>query len=802
MTRLLIRLLGVKIDAAQDVSSVSFHLRNGGALGWTVVMALLLGGFAWGVYRYLGGHRDLPKWPRRVLTGLRMALFAFLLLLLLAPMVSFTVENRIRRSLMVLIDGSGSMDIEDQRLDSADLKRAAIGKDLLRGMDQSLSAEKAAEIQHISRADLIKAVFANRNLALLERLKERYNLVFFQFDRGVSARSEEQALAFGPPSDPARQSTALGDAVRDVVSRERGQPVAGIVLVTDGAANSGSDPLEAARAAGEDQVPIYAYGVGITEPRDIVVDTVFTPDVAFIKDQVSVTVRVRGQGLKGQTGRLALRLGDEEVAAKDVQFTGGEESVQLSFTPQKAGEFELSASIPPRDDETIKDNNSASQRLRIIDSKIKVLFVEQTPRWEFRYAQAVFLRDRRMDPKFVLLSADPQLSRDTGSPYLETFPTAKEDLFKYDLIIIGDVNPATFAPETLDALNEFVTKFGGSIIFIAGQAYDPLAYAKTPLEKMLPVEWDSFGGAPLPAGAQRPTTLALTAAGRTDPMLEVSPDERENASIWKSFGPILWINRVSRAKAGARVLLEDTDPAKTTRAGRMPALAFQQYGVGQILYIGTDDLWRWRQEADLPYYALLWGQIVQRMALPHLLGGAKRTQLSVDKQRYATGDRVTVFARLYDAAFQPIRQPAIEGSYAVAPGPGHAAAAPQNVQLRAVPDQPGMYRGEFVPVDAGVYKFGVSSDPGTSLDFSVTQPRFESGESAMNEPLLKEMARVSGGAFFREEDLAGLPEKLSQKDERISRVVEADLWASPFYFGLLTLLAVAEWILRKRYELK
>jgi hypothetical protein len=72
----------------------------------------------------------------------------------------------------------------------------------------------------------------------------------------------------------------------------------------------------------------------------------------------------------------------------------------------------------------------------------------------------------------------------------------------------------------------------------------------------------------------------------------------------------------------------------------------------------------------------------------------------------------------------------------------------------------------------------------------------------MNEPLLREMGRVSGGGFFREEDLGTLTGKLSQKDERITRVVDADIWSSPFYFLLVAVVAIAEWMLRKHYELK
>jgi len=221
-----------------------------------------------------------------------------------------------------------------------------------------------------------------------------------------------------------------------------------------------------------------------------------------------------------------------------------------------------------------------------------------------------------------------------------------------------------------------------------------------------------------------------------------------------------------------------------------------------VLYIGTDDTWRWRQETGVAYYPLLWGQIIQRMALAHLLGGSKRTQLSVDKQRYTTGERVTVFARLYDQNFEPVRQPSVNAIYTVRGAPGQPETAKQSVQLRALPDQPGMYRGDFVPVSPGVYTLHVESDPKTTIDLTVTKPRFELGETAMNEPVLKEMARISGGAFFREEDLANLTQSISQKDERMSRIVDADIWSSPFYFLLVATVAVVEWVLRKKSELK
>jgi hypothetical protein len=250
--------------------------------------------------------------------------------------------------------------------------------------------------------------------------------------------------------------------------------------------------------------------------------------------------------------------------------------------------------------------------------------------------------------------------------------------------------------------------------------------------------------------------------------------------------------------------VQDSDATKGSRFGKMPVVAQQQYGLGQVLYVGTDNTWRWRRNSDERFYPILWGQIAQKLGLAHLLGGSKRTQISTDKQSYSVGERVTIYARLYTADFNPLKDASVEGGYAVkgADGAAPADSSKQSVTLRAVPDQPGMYRGDFTVLMPGVHQFSVKSDPGTVFEFSATEARFEFGETAMNESLLKQMAEISGGGFFREENLAKLPEALSAKSERVASVVDAELWASPLYFLLLLIVATVEWALRKRVQLK
>jgi len=816
MTGALLKLCGLRVESAAHVSGAEFVLRNKHWLGWIIGVGLALAMITWASYRRDAAEM-VSKGKRRVLTALRIVLFALLGLLLLRPVVAFTVESAIRRTLLTLVDASGSMKIQDPRVDAADLKRAAIAKGILdpsKGLDQQLDATLAANVKLVPRVEIMRGMLGNEQLQLFPQLSKELDLAAFSFGANLNSEGAEGEIGDSAEwlarLDPVAASTAIGDAVRDLIQRKRGQPLAGIFLVTDGANNHGSAPRDAARLAKQEGIPLYIYGVGITSPRDIIVGSMLTQEVAFVKDELPVTVRVRGQGLKGESTKLVMRLvpvnstGEGEVVAtKDITFGDDEDAaVPVPFTPKAIGDFELRASIAPRADEASKDNNSVAQRLRVIDSKVKILYVETTPRWEFRYLQSVLLRDRRVDLKCVLLEGDESIAAGDASPFLAKVPAKKDDLFKFDLIIIGDVEPRAFTPEHFAAFEEFVQKFGGSMLFIAGPRANPAAYRNTTLEKLLPVELDPAAavGNTLQPSPSQGVTAELTPQGRAEPMLKLAATDDESAAIWKRFGKLYSTARVLRAKPATQVLLVDADQSRANRHGKQVIAAFHQYGLGQILYMGTDNTWRWRRNAGDQFYPLLWGQIAQKLGLHHLLGGSKRTQLTADRQNYTTGERVTVYARLYASDFSPVKEQIVAAGYTV-----RVAGAPwplREVPLRAVLEQPGMYRGDFVALEPGAHQFSVKSDPATVLEVNVTEPKFETGETAMNEVLLRQMAEASGGAYFREETLAQFPKAISAKAERIQGTLDGELWSSPLAFLLLFTVATLEWALRKRWQLK
>ncbi len=809
-------------------STIAFH---GISPGTAFLVGLILIGSTVLIYlRTTPALSPLKKWT---LIVLRSILLCLILLLLMRPVLLLTVEGTIRRSLLVLVDGSASMQIKDLRQDDGDLKRGAIAKGLLdpkKGLAQALPGDTSS-FKQLSRSEVLKAMLANERLGLLTQLGKNYDLVPFAFGQTLQAISSGKTGAAGEkkPADGSfldsisfdKPYTAIGDAVRSLLDLKRGQPLAGIFLITDGGNNYGSQPADAAAMAQQDKVPLYIYAVGITLPHDIIVSRIFAPAVTFAREEAPVSVLVRSQAMNGRTAKLVLKLGGEVVDSKDITFgADGEMNIQMKFLPQKSGNFELEASIEPLSDEAVRDNNKVSQRVRVIDGKIQVLYIEDKPRWEFRYLQALLVRDRRVQAKFILRDGDPSLSAEQNSPYLSDIPRNREDWMKYDVIILGDVDAHIFNDAQMQSMNELVSGFGGGIIFVAGKRYMPGSYRHTPLESLFPVQLQGAASGSSGGPPGRTISLVLTPAGQSSTMMKLVDKDEENLVVWKKLPGVYWTARVERAKPAAEVLLADPSPEKVTRSGAMPVVALQSYGAGQALYVGTEETWRWRLNVGEKYFTRFWGQGILRLGLPRLLGASKLTQLSTDGKNYVSGDRVVISGKLYRNGSQPVLDASVPGIVTIKPEqPGATGDLKKDLSLQAVPGKPGFYQGELVVTTPGVYAFSTQNDPGSVLDFRVSEPKFEFGETAMNLPLLKKMAESSGGALYREEDLYKMlepaaapaadakdegnrPNSLDGSAERIPSPQEVELSFVSLYYALMVLVLTAEWILRKLWRLK
>ena len=291
-----------------------------------------------------------------------------------------------------------------------------------------------------------------------------------------------------------------------------------------------------------------------------------------------------------------------------------------------------------------------AKMVRVADRKVKMLYVESNPRWEFKFMQRAFLRDRRVDPTFLLINGDRK-AMESGPPFVANFPDTRKDLFAYDLLVIGDVDANYFTAEQRNWIKDFVTE-GGGLVVIAGRLHAPATWLGTPLADVLPVEVPSVKF-PLD-DARRPAEYkpSLSDLGRRSPILSLTDDPTEQQSTWQELPGFFWHYPVTKLRPAA-VSLMDHPREKIADDKPMPLLAMHYYGKGLVLFSAVEETWRWRfNEAD-KYFARYWGQVVYAIGLPHTLG-SKSGQLAIAGGEAVLGKPGQVYARLFTPEYRPL----------------------------------------------------------------------------------------------------------------------------------------------------
>ena len=282
------------------------------------------------------------------------------------------------------------------------------------------------------------------------------------------------------------------------------------MLLTDGQTTDGEPLAKAAELAARKGVPLYTVGLGSPEPaRDLELTELLVDDVVFVDDLVRFQAKLSARGFAGQ--EVVVRLKERDPGSTDPKAAqrardrcefdappdGQPPAVEIGHRPKETGEITYILEVEPRPRELQTENNRIERTVNVRKEKLKVLFVDSEPRYEYRYLKNYLEREETIDLSVVLLSSDPEYSEQDRSA-LPTFPAAKDELFAYDVVLIGDADPSFLSQSQMQNLSEFVTEKGGGLLFIAGENFNPLGYRGTPLELLLPIEL---------ADARNPTAL-------------------------------------------------------------------------------------------------------------------------------------------------------------------------------------------------------------------------------------------------------------------------------------------------------
>jgi hypothetical protein len=775
---------------------------------WVLVLVILplAALVCWLGYR---GERLSPL-SRGVLFSLRFGALLVLLLVLFRPVLVLHREEVQKAEVIVLVDDSASMQRKDAYSGDAAMRQAL----------EKLSNRELADTQ---RGELARAALERGVLPMLEQ--QGYEVRLFGFaDAVVPLTGLDDLSSRG-------SATHVGGALAQALAAHRGRHVTDVLILSDGKSNGGNPASEAARTAASLGIAVHTVVIGDTRPeRNAVIELVEAPTNVLEGDEIAVTVRVLGRGTDSAdaSGREGARtqvlleeyepLSREEgmrrvVAEKEARLTETGERVTLVARPGPAdartGDRRFRVQLPPLEGETLLDDNALEFSVHVTREKVRVLYVDGYPRWEYRYLKNLLLRsDENLEVQCYLLSATPDFPQEStkGLAPLAAVPTSRRALLdNYDVIILGDVNPYAVSPNPAQAdefvgnVREFVVR-GGGLLFIAGEYDNPRAYVRTPLEELFPIFIDTAEMA-----AYRGDTTLEFRPRIADPLnpheiVRLHPDPSTNRRLWQDEGGLrgmYWFAPVSRAKPGSQVLLHH--PTQSNRYGDYPLLVSGYFPSGRTLFVAFDATWMWRYHFGDTYHERFWRNAIRWLSLGRLRSGDRRYRVETARNAYSLGERVAVEARVLNEDYRPSDQSSQKVRWSDPEG------KTRDLELPAVQDRPGLYRGAIDAERPGLHRVWIEVDGAriTSAEFEAVLPSLENQDPAPDPLLLREVSAISKGKALDLSQIAQLGSEFPGGEERREPISSRldDVWDA---WGTLLLalgLLSAEWVLRKRLEL-
>jgi von Willebrand factor type A domain len=752
-----------------------------------------------------------PTASKVVLAGIRIAL-VFLAMFMLSEAV-LSVGRYGFPYLTILIDDSRSEGIADQ-YDKPEIKTALDALAAAAREESKADTAAPATESQTTRLDIAKGLILKDKARLLRELEKQHKVRVYTVSNGAELLSEidrpadiSAAIARVRAREAVGTQSRLGDGIRHVLTDLLGAKTSAIVVLSDGQTTEGESLSKAAELAAKKDVKLFTIGLGSAEPaRDIELTELLVDDVVFVDDAVRFRAKLLARGFPGE--KVVVRLKELEPGSRDPKSAreldstevdapkGGQpKSVELVYHPKTTGERTFIMEVDPRPRELQTDNNRIERAITVRKEKLRVLYIDSEPRYEFRYLKNYLERDETIDLNIVLLSSDPAYSQQDRSA-LSTFPAAKDALFAYDVVLFGDADISFLSHSQMQNLVEFVTEKGGGVLFIAGELYNPLSYRATPLELLLPIEL---------ADARNPTAVGtslsayrpeLTLEGRSSPIFRLGDNEEASMKIWERLPDLLWYFEAPRKKPAALVLAEH--PTATGSEGKLPLLLYHFVGAGKCMFHAFDDTWRWRFRAGDKYFGRFWVQTVRFLARSKLVG-QRQAEVQTDRKRYQRGQPIQLRVRFPNPGLAPKGDLTVQVQ--------RRGQGPRKLTLKLAPGTRNVFEGALPQAAEGDYEVRllpppILEGPVPMASFRVEAPVNEFERIEMNEPELIRAAKATGGEFYTPLDAGRLLKDLPPPTKvPLDTDPPIPLWNTWPVLGLFLLLITAEWVFRKRKQM-
>ncbi len=633
------------------------------------------------------------------------------------------------------------------------------------------------------------------------------------------------------------RTSALGNALRLLAERSAGQPLAGVILLTDGVAADLTDP-----ASLQGLPPIFPVVFGNDRAaNDLAITSTATTQTSFEDAPVSVQAEVSATGFRGRevVGKLtAVEAGKSDAPEKIVgeqTLRVPDDSDKLAFRfqlrPEKSGVlfYRLRVTSGESALEATTANNETIVAVDRGHGPHRILYVSGRPNWEYKFlARAVegddqtqlvgLIRVAKREPKFEFLgrhgeSSNP-LFRGFGNQSKEEveqydkpvlvrlntedefelkggFPKTAEELFKYEAVILDDLEAAFFTADQMSLVQRFVSERGGSLMMLGGaESFHDGGFQRTAIGDMLPVYLDRVEAA-VPATGLR---LALTREGWLQPWARLrarEPDEEKRLADLPAFDVL---NHAGEAKPAATVVATVTDGEH-----QFPALLTQRFGRGRTASMLIGDFWQsgLGDEARMKDLERAWRQMTRWL----VADVGANVEVRLEPKPDAQAMQIQVRAR--DAKFQALDNATVNITVQAVGRAGESATV--TLPAEASADEAGLYEASYVPRESGGYRVDATvtdqsgavagkARAGWSTDLAAAEFR----SLTPNRALMESLATQTGGQVVAPEKLDEFVRELPSRRAPVTETWTRPIWHTPAMFLFALACFVAEWGLRRK----
>jgi len=660
----------------------------------------------------------------------------------------------------------------------------------------------------LSRLEVIKQLFDAEQGAILSQLSQRYHVRPYLM--GAKARllsGDATELQKQIAELSATQSTSQqGDVLQSVLESQRGRPTAAILCITDGIVTQGISFSDAVESAAKRAIPVYVIALGseAAKPR-LEITSTFVPPITYLGNSVAAECQIEMENLDGN---VVVELLDADEAGKSLAkrtLAGSKrlqrKSITLFHRETELGTRKYRLQVTHQAESASPLLEERAIQFEVVEARHRVLLVQSTPSYEYRFLKALLERELPKDPvtgrsflRTWLQDADPDFA-ESDSTAEKSFPATMESLQTYDAIIFGDVDLSKISAPSQANLVKYVTELGGSLVMLSGPQHCPSSYGKSGLASLLPMRT---------ADTEEPTSSPfrpqVTPLGEGLPLFQWGENDSGLPAEWKGeFPEWNWLVPIHQLHPGVQVLLEH--PTLKMRDGLgMPLVTFQRLGKGKVLFHATDETYRWRYQAGDTYFGRYWMQLLQFLA-PSAKNGSPSIQISTSRQVYSQGETVWVYAQGVKTGT------GLQGESAFDVVISSQEGAETTLTLEASSPNGDQYEGSISSLPEGSYVGrlalpGLQQQASADAKFVVEGPKQELAERPIPFRNLKKTAESSGGGGFRLPEMEALLKALPEGNlVRIASAPPMPLWNHPLVAGLVALLLAAEWLLRRHWQL-